>query len=499
MIEQIKQFFTKTIKRQLIIAIGLTHAIMMSIFIYDLTTNQKDFLHNQSLSQTISLTSTLSKNATSWVLANDFIGMEEIIESILQYPSLQYAMLLDTNGKVLAHTQKHYINKYIIDKVSLKIFNSKPKTLILINNINIIDVAIPILRDKQHIGWARVSLSQENNIQSLKNITNTGMIYTLIAIIVGTFFAYILAISLTKGLNNLIYIAQEIANGKRNLRADTKRVDEIGILAIDINKMLDKIEENEKQVKDGLQKNIDIQKQLFKSEKMASMGEMIGNIAHQWRQPLSVISTGATGMKMQKEFGTLTDKQFNKNCDIINNHAQYLSKTIDDFRDFIKGDRKKAMFNLTDDITSFMHLVEGTIKSHNINIILDLEENININGYQNELIQCLINIFNNAKDVLEDKKIDNKLIFISSVTKGNNVTIKIKDNAGGIPNDILPKIFDPYFTTKHKKQGTGLGLHMTYNLIVDGMNGIIEANNVSYTYNGKEFNGALFKITLPLN
>ena len=238
--------------------------------------------------------------------------------------------------------------------------------------------------------------------------------------------------------------------------------------------------------------------QLIKSEKMAAMGEMIGNIAHQWRQPLSVISTASTGIIMQKEYDILDDDKLIEICTAINDNAQYLSKTIDDFKNFIKGERTKQIFNLKNDIGSFLNLVEGSIKTHNINIILDLQEDIKIDGYKNELIQCLINIFNNAKDVLVEKKIKDKFIFISTYKKEGKAIIKIKDNADGIPKDILPKIFEPYFTTKHKSKGTGLGLHMTYNLIVDGMGGTVEAINQTYDYKGKQYSGAEFVITLPI-
>ena len=237
---------------------------------------------------------------------------------------------------------------------------------------------------------------------------------------------------------------------------------------------------------------------LLLQSKMASMGEMIGNIAHQWRQPLSVISTGATGMKMQKEYGLLTDDEFYKYCDAIDDNAQYLSKTIDDFKNFIKGDRTKNIFNLKNSINSFLHLIEGSIKSNDIKMILTLQEDIQLDGYENELTQCLINIFNNSKDILNEKNIQNKYLFISTSKTKDNVIIKIKDNGDGIPTDIINKIFEPYFTTKHQSQGTGLGLHMTYNLIVEGMSGSIEVDNKTYTYEDKKYVGAEFVISLPL-
>ena len=247
-----------------------------------------------------------------------------------------------------------------------------------------------------------------------------------------------------------------------------------------------------------VKKSNHIQEQLFKSEKMASMGEMIGNIAHQWRQPLSIISTLSTGIIMKKEFGNLNEEELLKNCNTINDNVQYLSKTIDDFKNFIKEDRTKKVYSLNNTISKFFNLVEASSKNNNISVKFNLENTIQINGYENELIQALINIFNNAKDAFQDNTKKKKYIFISSRIKDNKAIIIIKDNAGGIPQDVLPKIFDPYFTTKHKSKGTGLGLNITYNLIVDGMNGSIEAKNKNYIYNEESYTGAEFIIKLSM-
>ncbi|MGB3751308.1 MAG: transporter substrate-binding domain-containing protein, partial [Arcobacteraceae bacterium] len=264
---------------------------------------------------------------------------------------------------------------------------------------------------------------------------------------------------------------------------------------------LQKLNDNlELKIQEEVAKNNLIQQKLFKSEKMASMGEMIGNIAHQWRQPLSIISTASTGIIMEKEYGVLDDEKLIKTCTTINNNAQYLSKTIDDFKNFIKGDRIKSAFSLKENIMSFLNLVEGSVKNHEIVIVQDIKQDIKINGYENELTQCFINIFNNSKDALIENVQTPQIryFFIIAYIEEDKVVIKLRDNGKGIPVALLHKIFDPYFTTKHKSLGTGLGLHMTYNLIVDGMTGTIEAKTLDFEYDGKSYTGAEFTISLPI-
>ncbi len=251
-------------------------------------------------------------------------------------------------------------------------------------------------------------------------------------------------------------------------------------------------------VKDEIEKNRIIQERLYKADKLASMGEMISNIAHQWRQPLSVISTIATGTKLQKEVNSLKDENLIENMDLINKNAQYLSKTIDDFRNFINDNRTIQFYSLSETISNFTNIIYSSIKDKNIKLILDLDNNIVVEGNPNQLIQCLINIFNNSKDALQEKNPDESLFFISSQKEDNKIILKIRDNAGGIPENILSKIYEPYFTTKHQSQGTGLGLHMTYRLITESMCGKIDASNIEFNYNQKIYKGAEFKITFDM-
>jgi signal transduction histidine kinase len=236
---------------------------------------------------------------------------------------------------------------------------------------------------------------------------------------------------------------------------------------------------------------------LFEQSKMASMGEMIGNIAHQWRQPLSVISTTATGALIKNEMGLLDKEELNKSFNSINDSAQFLSKTIDDFRNFLKPHKNKEQYKIINTIQQTINLVGASLKNHDIKLITNLKDDIIINGYSNEIIQALINIINNAKDALKNIE-DNKFIFIDSYKDRYNYIITIQDNGGGIPEKIINRIFEPYFTTKHKFQGTGIGLYMTYQILTVHTPGDIKVHNVTFKYEGKEYKGAKFFIKIPI-
>ncbi|AXX93002.1 hypothetical protein CPU12_07275 [Malaciobacter molluscorum LMG 25693] len=235
-------------------------------------------------------------------------------------------------------------------------------------------------------------------------------------------------------------------------------------------------------------------KLIFQQSKMVSMGEMIGNIAHQWRQPLSSISTAASGIKIEKEFGILDDKSLENSLNMIIKNTKYLSKTIDDFRNFFKVDKEKESIDISFVINKALKLLESSFKNHYIDIQKEFSNDLFIKGYKNELTQALINIINNAKDALKELNHEDRLINIHTYLENDIVVISIKDNAGGIKKSIKSKIFEPYFTTKHQKQGTGIGLYMTHQIIVDHMNGKIDVNNIKINYKNSEYIGCEFKI-----
>lgn len=243
-------------------------------------------------------------------------------------------------------------------------------------------------------------------------------------------------------------------------------------------------------------KDITKNKLFEEQSKLAAMGEMIGNIAHQWRQPLSVITTISSNIKLRSEYDQLEDYDIESDMNIIMQQAQYLSKTIDDFRNFIRNTKDVHKLSLKDTIEKTLSILHSAMINNSITIITDLKDDIEIEGYENELIQSFINIINNAKDAIkENVKNDEKLIFIDTKKEDSSLIITIKDNGGGISDNIIHRIFEPYFTTKNKTVGTGIGLSMTYKMITERHNASIDVYNEEYIYNNKNYKGACFKIT----
>lgn len=241
------------------------------------------------------------------------------------------------------------------------------------------------------------------------------------------------------------------------------------------------------------EKQKEIQEIMSQQTKLAAIGEMIGNIAHQWRQPLSVISTSASGIKMQKEFGVLDDETFRKSMDNIVEQTQYLSKTIEDFRNFFKDEKNKKPFILSDVINDSIAVFNEELVKNRIKIVRNLNDEISLVSYPEELKQVLVILLKNALDVMKNDGV----ILVSTSESKSEYIIKIKDSAGGIEKELIKKVFEPYITTKHKNVGVGMGLYMCYELVTKTLEGSINVKNSGFVYKFKTYEGAMFKITLP--
>ena len=259
-----------------------------------------------------------------------------------------------------------------------------------------------------------------------------------------------------------------------------------------------KFEDYKKAIQKDTQIIVEKEKLLVQQSKMAIMGEMIGNIAHQWKQPLSLISMSNALIQMDREkIIEVEEKEVKTAIENIDNSVQHLSDTIDDFRNFFKPSKEKGYFSIEKVFIKTFKLIDSQFKNSLIVIHKDIKD-IQAFGYENELLQVIINILKNAKDEFIKKDTNIKrLLFISTTKETNMLVIKIRDNAGGIPENIINKIFEAYFTTKADNDGTGIGLYMSKQ-IVDGMNGELKVSNIEYEFEGENFIGAEFTISIPV-
>jgi PAS domain S-box-containing protein len=223
---------------------------------------------------------------------------------------------------------------------------------------------------------------------------------------------------------------------------------------------------------------------LLLQSRQAALGEMIGNIAHQWRQPLNILGLGVQSLLMIHDLGELTREYLENSVNNSMAVIQHMSRTIDDFRNFFRPDKESTEFRVSDVISTTLSLIEESFKNENIRIDVRAKNNPGISGYKNEYAQVILNILNNARDVLMERQIEDPKVTFTIGSEDGRAVVTIADNAGGIPEEIIGKIFDPYFTTKGPQVGTGVGLYMSKTIIEKNMNGRLTARN---TTDGAEF------------
>lgn len=232
----------------------------------------------------------------------------------------------------------------------------------------------------------------------------------------------------------------------------------------------------ERRVQDEVAKNREKDHLLIQQSRLAAIGEMIGNIAHQWRQPINALTLLLANIKDAYEVKEL-DRAY-LDASIANGHAiiQRMSITIDDFRNFFRPNKEKVCFNVNAVVADVLRILDAAFRNSNIDIDVVGDVNVMAFGYRNEYSQVLINLLGNAKEALQQTKTSDGRVRVGISCREDQAMVFVEDNAGGIPLDVLPRIFDPYFTTKEK--GTGIGLYMSKMIIENGMDGRIEACNI---------------------
>ncbi|ADG92817.1 integral membrane sensor signal transduction histidine kinase [Arcobacter nitrofigilis DSM 7299] len=264
-----------------------------------------------------------------------------------------------------------------------------------------------------------------------------------------------------------------------------------------VNKYMSKVENEQNKLKNlnetlsskvafGIEEGKRKDKAILEQSKMAKVGSMISMIAHQWRQPLSELSGVLMELETATRFKKVDEKHILTSIDRSNEMIEFMSNTIDDFRNFYKPDKKKEYFNISDACKKAINLVDATLHNLSIDLIFDIKKDKKIFGYPTEYSQVILNLISNAKDILVEKQIKNPKIYITITSRGMQSIVIIKDNAGGIDEENLDLIFDPYYSTKDSSKGTGLGLYISKLIIEKNMGGELSVQN--------DNQGAVFKV-----
>ncbi len=418
---------------------------------------------------------------------------KEIIEK--NWSEYKYRLNKDYNNSILSKIKtyfinsNHYKNQYIkelnienIDNKMVDIFSSiekldKKNSKEYFTNINFnIDSIFVYLGSLVNYDL-NLAINEKRDTD---NIFKLVTIFSFISIFFVVFFTIILSLFITFHFRKLYYLQEKIVEKK------TKELKEL-------NNNL------EQKIKLEVAKNRKKDIIMFQQARFASLGEMLNNIAHQWRQPLGsitmIIQSFQTKMRVNKLSPEFVEQKV-KDALLL---AQNMSNTLDDFKNFFSPNRSKNSFFIKDCVEHSIELSKYFLNKENIKIDLIVKKDKQITTFYNELSHTLLNIISNSKDALVSSVNKNdRIIKIIVNSKKNFVFINIIDNGGGVPDDILPKIFEPYYTTKYKSAGTGIGLYMSKQIIEKHLNGEISCKNIKLKVDKKVFKGASFTITIPI-
>ncbi len=641
----------RTFRRQIVITFTTGFLLLSTAAAAAMLYIQKEYLYRANIKQTTALARSLAVSSRSWILANDLVGLQEVIVSLEDYPEISYAMILSPDGRVLGHLNPQNQGMYVSDTTSLSLLKSEGGLQILADTPELLDLAWPVLYESKVISWVRIAVRRDRIYENLTILGIGAAAFVVISALISYTAAVLMAERLSRGISSLSLVAVGVSMGRRDLRAESRQSLELSNLSESFNKMLDDLIKSEESFRllfeqvpvslweedfsrvteameslresgihdfktyfsenpdfvlslagkvsvvrvnhhtlklfgagkmsdltggldrifapdsfhaftgallalaegrrsysceavnrtlqgdliqviityfipekdaDGasrmlvavhnitelkrlesqlrsLNEGLEIRVSeelaanrkkdllLIQQSRLAAMGEMIHNIAHQWRQPLNSVSLIIQNLQEIFEDGELTNESMDEYTQRILRLLKSMSDTIEEFRNFFRPDKQKEFFRLEESIVSALSLIDAALHSAGIEVIREITDSPEVFGYSNQFSQAVLNILSNAKEAIKLKGNGNGRITISLHQEDSGIILKISDNGGGIPEDVLPRIFDPYFTTK--PTGSGIGLYMTRMIVEQNMSGKIFAENIE--------NGACITISLP--
>jgi signal transduction histidine kinase len=487
-------------------------------------------LHIELHKRGISIARSLAASAVKPILTENRITLQLLVnETLRDEEDIRYVFVVDRQGKVLAHTFGQGFPRELL-KIDRPLVPSQKSLFQTIRTEDgqLEDVAVLI--HEGDFGRVHIGLSEEGIKQELHEILLHGLPVVGLILFFGIAGAWWFAIKITMPLAQLSKSVKNVGAGNFDGEIHSTTNDEIGELSQAFNTMLHQLQRlREEQLKAHddlrqqatmLQKEV-TERQLAQEElsvkqvqlkslnrlleervntsvselrlkdkvmlaqgRQAAMGEMINNIAHQWRQPLNNLGLIIQNLESEYNLGTLTSADMTDDINKSMKTILFMSQTINDFSNFFSIDKTRTTFSVIKGVKRVIAMMEASLSKQGIVVQLEMTDDITIEGYFNEYNQVVLNLLNNAKDILIERSVSTPLINISISRVDDHAVVKIRDNAGGIPDGIIEQIFDPYFTTKGPDKGSGVGLYMSKMIIEEHFDGSLTAVNVD---NGAEF------------
>ncbi len=511
-----------TLFGKIFLLIFSTITFIFIVFIYQFMKLQEESIFDAQIIKAKSIAQNIIISNSDAMVVDDEITLLESVQDFVKLNSeIKSFTISRKNGMRIVITKDNWNLIDFVDIPNKNIFLEKSYKIttssILKDEIFLYNYPVYFT----HVLWGdfRIELNLNEYKKQLDQLYTNSIYLGVLLFITSFLVSYIIAKMISKPIVNLSAISEEVSNGDLSKRAKIESNDEIGRLSKSFNTMVSSLEVSQKELTDShnvleqrvkqrtqelKELNASLEKRvhdeikarqeqeqiLIQQSKLAAMGEMIGNIAHQWRQPLNALGLVMQNIQFSYEMDELDDEFMDRSVKKVNLLTSNMSKTIDDFRNFFKPNKEKEGFVLNSLIEKALALVESTFEHNDIVIEQKLEGEIKVFGFPNEFSQTILNVMNNAKDALIENEISDAKVSISISKDDKYGIVTIIDNAGGIPIDIIDKIFEPYFTTKEEGKGTGIGLYMSKIIVEQNMDGKLYAKNLD--------NGAEFIVKVPL-
>jgi len=459
--------------------------LLLNIFTYLFITTSFEKILNKSEADKITLILNTLKPAMAYDISfNQQKQFEQLLKTILQ-----------ANGVESLHVI--YADKHSITKQ--KKTYTQPKKLFSYTT----DIVDPFTHKK----IATITMHYSNAyIKTLQQQILTLQLYIFLLTLFLFSMFYVYVKQDLNALRTIAHILKKYAQSKkREPIRFRKRSEEIQTIVNVANIMMNEIEQhlqelkifNEKlkdDIKEEVQKVQKQEKLMLHQSRQAAMGEILESIAHQWRQPLNIIGISVSNLEMEAMLGKIDENNLREKLALIAANTNYMSDTIDDFRNFLNPQSKKEMFNPKESIEDVLKILNDELKAHHIHVKLIEKAPLLFEGIENEFKQLLLILLNNAKDALQSKIANKSIalgeIFIVISKDANEGIVSVEDNGGGIAEDIIDSIFEPYFSTKPASHGTGIGLYIAKNIVDKKLCGNLLVRNTE--------KGCCFSVKIPL-